>query len=69
MANETWTEIEALVSDLFTAGLTPERNELMGLAYEKNASDAVIDAFDTLGGRPVASLTELKELLSKAGAL
>jgi len=64
-----WSEIEALVKPWFDAGHTPERGDLMDLAFEKDASDDIIDAFDTLGSRPVTSLAELKELLTKAGAL
>jgi hypothetical protein len=64
-----WSEIEALVKPWFDAGQAPERGDLMDLAFEKDASDDVIDALDTLGSRPITSLDELKELLTKAGAL
>jgi len=39
------------------------------LAYQKDGSDDVIDALDTLGSRPVASLEALKEQLKKNAAL
>ncbi len=69
MAKTSWTEVEAVVRDLFEQGLTPDRSDLMDLAFAKDASDDVIDALDTLGGRPLESLAQLRELLEKNGAL
>ncbi len=69
MAKANWSDVEALVKDLFDQGLKPDRSDLMDLAFEKDASDDVIDALDTLGGRPLESLAQLKELLEKNGAL
>ena len=69
MAKANWTDVEALVKDLFDRGLNPDRSDLMDLAFEKDASDDVVDALDTLGGRPLESLAQLKELLEKNGAL
>lgn len=64
-----WSEIEALVKPWFDAGHAPERSDLLDLAFAQDASDDIIDAFDTLGSRPVASLEELKERLEQAGML
>jgi hypothetical protein len=69
MAKANWADVEALVKDWFDQGLQPERGDLVDLAYQKDASDDVIDALDTLGSRPVTSLENLKELLEKNGAL
>lgn len=64
-----WSEIEALVKPWFDAGYSPERSDLIDLAFAKDASDDIIDAFDTLGSRPVTSLEDLKERLEQAGEL
>jgi len=69
VAKANWTDVEALVKHLFDQGLNPDRSDLMDLAFEKDASDDVVDALDTLGGRPLESLAQLKELLEKNGAL
>ncbi|MGK2966090.1 MAG: hypothetical protein ACSLFM_10870 [Tepidiformaceae bacterium] len=69
MAKAQWDDVVALTKPIFDSGYTPDRNELMDLAYAKDANDDVIDAIDTLGGRPVASLEQLKELLTNNGAL
>lgn len=69
MAKANWADIEALVKDWFDQGLQPDRSDLVDLAYNKNASDDVIDALDTLGARPVESLASLKEQLTSNGAL
>jgi hypothetical protein len=69
MAKANWADIEALVKDWFDQGLQPDRGDLVDLAYNKDASDDVIDALDTLGPRPVESLEGLKEQLTKNGAL
>ena len=69
MAKAKWADVEALVKDWFDQGLQPDRSDLVDLAYQKDASDDVIDALDTLGSRPVASLEALKEQLEKNGAL
>ncbi len=69
MAKANWSDVEALVKDWFDQGLKPDRGDLVDLAYQKNASDDVIDALDTLGARPVESLASLKELLTTNNAL
>ena len=69
MAKARWSDIEALVRPWFDEGLQPDRGDLVDLAYQKDASDDVIDALDTLGSRPVQSLEQLKELLEKNNAL
>lgn len=69
MAKARWSEIEALVKDWFDQGLKPDRSDLVDLAYQKDASDDVIDAFDSLGGRPLDSLDALKEQLTKNDVL
>ena len=69
MAKANWADVEVLVKPWFDQGLQPERGDLVELAYQKDASDDVIDALDSLGSRPVASLESLKEQLEKNGAL
>lgn len=69
MANANWSEIEALVKPWFDQGLQPDRSDLVDLAYQQDASDDVIDALDSLGPRPIASLESLKEQLSANGVL
>ena len=69
MAKANWADVEALVKDWFDQGLQPERGDLVDLAYQKDASDDVIDALDTLGPRPITSLENLKELLQNNDAL
>ena len=69
MAKANWSDVEALVKDWFDQGLKPDRGDLVDLAYQKNASDDVIDALDTLGARPVESLASLKEQLTANNAL
>jgi hypothetical protein len=69
VAKAEWSEVEALVKDWFDQGLQPDRGDLVDLAYQKNASDDVIDALDTLGPRPVESLESLKQQLESNGAL
>ncbi len=69
MAKANWADVEALVKPWFDQGLQPERGDLVELAYQKDASDDVIDALDSLGSRPVASLESLREQLEKNGAL
>ena len=69
VAKAQWSDVEALVKDWFDQGLTPDRNDLVSLAYERDASDDVVDALDTLGGRPVPSLEALKEQLEANGVI
>ncbi len=69
MAKANWSDIEALVKPWFDQGLQPDRSDLMDLAFQKDASDDVIDALDTLGGRPLESLAQLKEQLAQKGVL
>ncbi len=69
MAQAHWSEIEGLVKHLFEAGMTPDRGDLVDLAYREGVSDDAVDALDTLGPRHVTSLENLKELLTANGAL
>ncbi|MBK6317932.1 MAG: hypothetical protein IPI33_13870 [Dehalococcoidia bacterium] len=59
----SWTDVEALVKHLFEAGLQPDRQELVDLAFAEDANDDVIDALDSLNGKPVPSLESLKQQL------
>ncbi len=58
-----WNDVEALVKHLFEQGLQPDRQELVDLAFAENANDDVIDALDSLNGKPVPSLESLKQQL------
>ena len=69
MAKANWSEVETLVKEWFDQGLQPDRNELLELASTRDASDDVVDALDTLGQRPVESLSSLKEQLMNNGVL
>ena len=69
MAKANWSDVEALVKPWFDQGMQPERQDLVDLAYEKDANDDVIDALDSLGPRPVTSLENLKELLARNDVL
>ena len=69
MAKANWSDVETLVRDWFDQGLTPNRGDLVDLAYAQNANDDVIDALDTLGPRPVESIESLKALLTANDAL
>jgi hypothetical protein len=69
VAKAQWSDIEALVKDWFDQGMQPERGEMIELAYEKDAHDDVIDALDTLNGKPVPSLDSLKQQLTDNGVL
>jgi hypothetical protein len=69
MAKANWPDVEALVKPWFDQGLQPERQDLVDLAYQQDANDDVIDALDSLGPRPVTSLENLKELLTKNNVL
>ncbi|HMS58655.1 MAG TPA: hypothetical protein PKA49_07340 [Tepidiformaceae bacterium] len=69
MAKAKWEEVEALAAPFFDAGEMPERGDLIERAYQVDASDDVIDALDTLRGHPIASLEQLKELLTANAAL
>ncbi len=69
MAKANWSDVETLVKVWFDQGLTPNRGDLVDLAYAQNANDDVIDALDTLGPRPVESIESLKALLTTNDAL
>jgi hypothetical protein len=64
-----WPDVESLVKPWFDQGLQPDRQELVDLAFKENASDDVIDALDSLNGKPVPSLASLKEQLTANGQL
>ncbi|MEO8538262.1 MAG: hypothetical protein ABI577_00885 [bacterium] len=59
----SWSDVESLVKHLFEQGLQPDRQELVDLAFAEDASDDVIDALDSLNGKPVPSLDALKQQL------
>jgi hypothetical protein len=69
MAKASWSAVEALVKPVFDSGAQPERQDLVDLAFAKDASDDVVDALDSLGGRPIASLEALREQLSRNGVI
>lgn len=69
MAKVQWSDVEALVGHLFEDGGQPERSDMIDLAYAQDASDDVIDAIDSLHGKPIASLDTLKQLLTTNGVL
>lgn len=69
MAKASWTDVEALVKHLFEQGFQPDRQDLVDLAFAEDASDDVIDALDSLNGKPVASLESLKQQLEANGVI
>ncbi len=69
MAKAPWNEIEPLVKHLFEQGLQPDRQDLVDLAFAQDASDDVIDALDSLNGKPVPSLESLKQQLEGNGVI
>ena len=64
-----WDDVEALVKHLFEQGMQPDRQELVDLAFAEAANDDVIDALDSLNGKPVPSLDVLKEQLTANGQI
>ena len=64
-----WDDVESLVKHLFEQGLQPDRQELVDLAFAEDANDDVIDALDSLNGKPVPSLDSLKEQLAANGQI
>ena len=64
-----WSDVEGLVKHLFEQGLQPDRQELVDLAFAENANDDVIDALDSLNGKPVPSLDSLKQQLEANGQI
>jgi hypothetical protein len=64
-----WSDVEDLVKHLFEQGLQPDRQELVDLAFAENANDDVIDALDSLNGKPVPSLDSLKSQLEANGQI
>lgn len=69
MAKASWTDVETLVKHLFEQGLQPDRQDLVDLAFAEDASDDVIDALDSLNGKPVPSLDALKQQLEANGVI
>lgn len=69
MAKASWTDVETLVKHLFEQGFQPDRQDLVDLAFAEDASDDVIDALDSLNGKPVASLESLKQQLEANGVI
>ncbi len=63
----TWDEVRAAVAPVFERVAQPDRSDLITWALDHDAADAVVDALDCLGSRPLASLESLKEALQKAG--
>ena len=64
-----WNDVEELVKHLFEQGLQPDRQELVDLAFAENANDDVIDALDSLNGKPVPSLDSLRQQLAANGQI
>jgi hypothetical protein len=64
-----WSAIEALVKHVFEAGVQPERQDLVDLAFAADADDDIVDALDSLGGRPIQSLDALKQQLTANNAI
>jgi hypothetical protein len=64
-----WADIENLVKHLFEQGFQPDRQDLVDLAFAEDASDDVIDALDSLNGKPVPSLESLKQQLQANGQI
>lgn len=69
MPRASWSAVEALVAPLFAGGQTPDRSDLVQLASDSDADDDVLDALDSLGPRPLASLEALKEQLTANGVV
>ena len=69
MAKASWNDVETLVKHLFEQGLQPDRQDLVDLAFAEDASDDVIDALDSLNGKPVPSLDSLKQQLEANGMI
>lgn len=69
MAKASWSAIEALVKPVFDSGARPERQDLVDLAFAQDADDDVIDALDSLGGRPLESIDALKTQLEANGVI
>jgi hypothetical protein len=64
-----WSAIEALVKPVFDSGAQPERQDLVDIAFAADADDDIVDALDSLGGRPIPSLEALREQLAANGAI
>ena len=69
MSKASWSAIEALVKPVFDTGAAPERQDLVDIAFEADADDDIVDALDSLGGRPIQSLEELRSLLDANGVI
>lgn len=65
----SWDSVRPYVLKAFDGGQAPERGDVIAAAFDSNAPDDVIDALDTLGPRPIATLDDLKERLRAAGQL
>jgi hypothetical protein len=65
----SWSAIEALVKPVFDAGAAPERQDLVDIAFAADANDDIVDALDSLGGRPIQSLDELRQQLEANGVI
>ncbi len=69
MAKASWNDIVALVGPIFEQGHQPDRQDLLELAFTRDCPDNVIDAIDSLDGKPIASLEALREKLAANGVL
>jgi hypothetical protein len=69
MAQVDWAAVEAVAAPLFAAGATPERADLVEAAFAAGGDDDLVDAFDSLGPRPIPSLAALREQLAANGVL
>jgi hypothetical protein len=65
----SWNEIVRLAGPLFEQGLQPDRSDLLEIAFTGDFSDDVIDAIDSLDGKPIPSLDELRTRLAAKGVL
>lgn len=65
----SWNDIVRLASPLFEQGIQPDRSDLLELAFTGDYPDDVIDAIDSLDGKPIPSLDALREKLAANGVL
>lgn len=69
MPTASWNDIVRLASPLFEQGIQPDRSDLLELAFTGDYPDDVIDAIDSLDGKPIPSLDALREKLAANGVL
>ncbi|WBL37592.1 hypothetical protein O0235_03200 [Tepidiforma flava] len=69
MPAASWNDIVRLAGPLFEQGLQPDRSDLLEIAFTGDFSDDVIDAIDSLDGKPIPTLDELRARLAAKGVL